>query len=46
MLLVQRHKNVSKVCDESGLTDLDTLKSLARLRELGVLQRLDVPTPG
>ncbi len=41
MLLVQRHHRVGAVCDESGLTDLDTLKGLAKLRELGVLQRID-----
>jgi len=41
MLLVQRHKRVGTVCDESGLTDLDTLKALVGLREVGVLQRVE-----
>lgn len=39
MLLVQRYNRVGTVCDESGLTDVDTLKSLVGLRDLGVLQR-------
>ncbi|MFN7954517.1 MAG: response regulator [bacterium] len=46
MLLVQRHHRVGTVCDESGLTDLDTLKSLAKLRELGVLERIDGAVAG
>ncbi|MBK7972069.1 MAG: response regulator [Deltaproteobacteria bacterium] len=41
MLLVQRYKRVGTVCDESGLTDLDTLKSLVSLRQAGVLQLIE-----
>jgi DNA-binding response OmpR family regulator len=41
MLLVQRHKRIGEVCEQSGLTDVVTLQALSQLRQLGVLQRLD-----
>lgn len=37
-LLVQRHPRVGDVLDASGLSDLNTLKALSRLRERGVLR--------
>ncbi|MBK7977938.1 MAG: response regulator [Deltaproteobacteria bacterium] len=40
LLLVQRHRTLATVIEESGLTDLDTLKSVGQLVSMGVLRRV------
>lgn len=40
LLLVQRHRTLATVIEESGLTDLDTLKAVAQLVSMGVLRRV------
>lgn len=38
LLLVQRHPTLGAVVEQSGLTDLDTLKAVSQLMTMGVLQ--------
>ena len=40
LLLVQRHRSLRTVIEESGLTDLDTLKAIGQLLSMGVLRRV------
>ncbi len=41
MLLVRRHQTLGRVLDESGLTDIDTLKAVAELVEALVIARVE-----
>ncbi len=40
LLLLQRHRGLAAVVEESGLTDLDTLKAVAQLLAMGVVRKL------
>lgn len=41
LLLVQRHRTLATVIEESGLTDLDTLKAVGQLMTMGVVRRIE-----
>ena len=41
LLLIQRHRGLANVVEESGLTDLDTLKAVSQLVSMGVLRKWD-----
>lgn len=43
LLLVQRHGTLATVVEESGLTDLDTLKAVGQLVSMRVLRRVGAP---